>query len=169
MFDDFMNMIDEESMAGLTLEGDTAIETELFLTALRSECSEEEYNALVQEAAVEMELYGLIDSAQIATEAQKNIVKMNKAAVFNKIEKRAAIRLAEKAKDNLYTKYAKGRKLMVEARIAIYDKYGSKAKSEAKKIIANARRKASSIKSGSGKSIVDKMDKQIEKVNKNQK
>lgn len=170
MLDELINYINEEAdVENVTLEGDTSTESALFLSALKDECTAEEYEALVNESAIEMELYGLIDSASIATEAQKNIVKLNNAAVFNRTEKRTAIRLAERANDQLFEKYAKFRKLMIEYRMKIYEKYGSKAKSEARRIISNSRRKASSMNSSSGKTIVDKMDKQIKKFNKDKK
>lgn len=166
--DEFMNFLNENAdvdVDSISLEG-TGAEAEIFLTALRDECTPEEFNAIVTEAATELELYGLIDSADIATEAQKNIVRLNKAAVFNRTQKRTALRLAERAKDQLFDKYSKFRKRMIEYRLKIYDKYGNKAKSEARKIIANSRRKASAMKSSTGKTITDKMDKQIEKFNK---
>lgn len=142
-----------------------ADESMLFLSALRDECTEEEYNALVTESAIEMELYGLIDTADIATEAQKNIVRLNKIANFNKIQKRTAIRLAANSKDQLFDKYSKFRKLMIAYRIKIYEKYGNKAKGEARKIITNSRRKASSISSSAGKTITEKMDHQAKAFN----
>jgi len=137
----------------------------IFLTALREECSPEEYQKIVTESANELELYGLIDSADVALES-KNIVKLNKLANFNKVQKRTALRLAEKSGDMLYEKYAKFRKLMIDARLKIFTKYLNKSKIEAKKSIMNAARKASAIKSPIGKSIVAKMDAQIEKIDR---
>lgn len=141
-----------------------ALEAEIFLTALKEECaSEEEYDSLVTENAIELELYGLIHDAEIVTEARKNIVKLNKQASMNAIQKRTAIRLAQKADSPEYKLYSKSRKLMMTAREKIYAKYESKAKSIAKKAIANSRRKASAMKSDSGQSIADKMEKVIDK------
>lgn len=137
----------------------------IFLTALREECTAEEYQKIVTESANELELYGLIDSADVALES-KNIVKLNKLANFNKVQKRTALRLAEKAGDQLYEKYAKFRKLMIDARLKIFNKYLNKSKMEAKKSIMNAARKASAMKSTTGKSIVAKMDAQIEKLDR---
>lgn len=150
----------------VTCIGDPAIESELFLTALESECSADEYERLCEESMSEMAIFNLVSDPEIATEATKTIVKMNKSAKFSAIERRAAIRLAEKANDPLYTKYAKGRKLMLESREGIYTKYGNKAKTEAKKIIQNSRRKASAMNSQAGHTIVDKMDRQIAKAAK---
>ena len=147
-----------------TLIGDTAIESELFLAALAEECATpEEYARLIDEAAIEMALYGLIDNAEAAMEASKNIIRMTKGAKFNSVERRGCIRLARKAEDPLYDKYAKARKIMIETRKAIYRKYENKSKTETKKILLNNRRKATAMTSDAGKSIVDKMDRQIQK------
>jgi len=143
----------------------SADESMIFLSALKDECTDDEYKALVTEGATEMELYGLVDSADIATEAQKNIVRLNKLANFNKVQKRTAIRLAAAAKDQMFDKYSKFRKLMIQYRIKIYNKYGNKAKSEARKIISNSHRKASSMHSENGKTIAQKMDNQVKKFN----
>lgn len=156
---DAMVTIDEVSLLG-----DSAMESEIFMEALREECTPEEYNAIMEDSAVEMALYGLIDDADVAMEANRTIVKMSKQGSFNRIEKRAAIRLAQKAQDSLYEKYAKYRKLFIEFRDKIYQKYGTKAKTEAKKILQNSRRKATSMPSAAGKSIVDKMDVSIKKA-----
>jgi len=146
---------------------DGALEAEIFLAALREECeNEEEYDRIATECATELELYGLIHSAEIVTEARKNIVKLNKEANYSKIEKRTAIRLAEKDNSSLYKAYIKGRKLMIAARIKIYERYLSKARPIAKKIIANSRRKASAMKSAGGATITQKMDAVIAKTKK---
>lgn len=154
----------ENPVDNVTLLGDTKAETEIFLTALEEECTPPEFETLMDQAAMEMALYGLIGDLDEATEATKTIVKMNKTAKYSAIEHRAAIRLAAKGSDPAYQKYAKGRAMMIEARNAIYTKYGAKAKSEAKKIIQNSKRKASAMGSSAGKSINDKMDAQIAKA-----
>lgn len=147
---------------------DLALETEILLAAIREECdSEEEFNQIVTEGATELELYGLIDNAEAVLEARKTIVRLNKADNLKKIEKRTAIRMAEKKNDALYKAYAKGRKLMIAARTKIYEKYGSKAKPIARKIVTNSRRKASLLKSDVGKNISDKIDKVVDKVKGN--
>ena len=128
-------------------------------------CSDEEFANLMDECATEMALYGVIDDAEVATEASKRIVITDfKAANFNRIQKRTAIRLAMINNDQLYAKYRKYRDLFLLARENIYKKYGAKAKQETKKILMNARRKSANMPSPSGKSIVDKIDKQIDKA-----
>lgn len=151
--------------ADVSILGDAATESEIFLMALEAECSEDEFSAIMENASYEMALYGLIDDADQAMEAMKTIVKMNKKDKFSAIERRAAVRLAKKAKDPAYTKYAKGRTMMLENREIIYRKYGAKAKTEAKQIIQNSRRKATAMGSAAGKSITDKMDKHINEIN----
>lgn len=154
------------SIDDLTLEGHGLIESEIVLTAIRESCnSDEEYAELMDEVATEMALYGVIEDADVATEAAKKIVITDfKAANFNRIQKRTAIRLAAINNDALYAKYRKYRDLFLQAREAIYKKYGSKAKQETKKILINARRKSANMPSPAGKSIVDKIDKQIDKA-----
>ena len=156
-----MKTIDE-----ITLEGNGLLESEIILTAIRESCgSDEEFANLMDDAATEMALYGVIEDAEVATEAAKRIVVTDwKAANFNRIQKRTAIRLAMINNDQLYAKYRKYRDLFLQARENIYKKYGAKAKQETKKILMNARRKSANMPSPSGKSIVDKIDKQIDKA-----
>ncbi len=151
-----------------TLEGSTLLESEIILTAIRESCdSDEEFDELMNDVATEMALYGVIDDAEIATEASKRIVITDfKAANFNRIQKRTAIRLAMINNDQQYAKYRKYRDLFLQAREGIYKKYGAKAKQETKKILMNARRKSANMPSPSGKTIVDKIDKQIDKATK---
>lgn len=150
----------------LTLENNGLLETEIVLTAIRESCgSDEEFAQLMEDAATEMALYGIIEDADIATEAAKRIVITDfKAANFNRIQKRTAVRLAAINNDPLYAKYRKYRDLFMQARESIYKKYGNKAKQETKKILLNARRKSANMPSPAGKSIVDKIDKQIDKA-----
>ena len=149
-----------------TLEGNGLLESEIVLTAIRESCgSDEEFAQLMDECATEMALYGVIEDAEVATEASKKIIITDfKAANFNRIQKRTAIRLAMINNDQLYAKYRKYRDLFLQAREAIYKKYGAKAQQETKKILMNARRKSANMPSPSGKSIVDKIDKQIDKA-----
>ena len=144
----------------VTLEGKNLLEDEIILTAIRESCgSDEEFAQLMDDAAVEMALYNVISDADIATEATKKIIVTDwKAANFNRI------RLAMINNDALYAKYRKYRDLFLQAREGIYKKYGAKAKQETKKILMNARRKSANMPSPSGKSIVDKIDKQIDKA-----
>ena len=153
---------------GATGGGSGRLESEIMRTAIRESCgSDEEFADRMDECATEMALYGVIDDAEVATEASKRIVITDfKAANFNRIEKRTAIRLAMINNDQLYAKYRKYRDLFLQAREAIYKKYGAKAKQETKKILMNARRKSANMPSPSGKSIVDKIDKQIDKATK---
>lgn len=168
ILDDFRNLTcaDEAS-----LEGSPILETEVTLAAIRESCSsDEEFAQLVGDTATEMALYGVISDADIATEVSKRIIITDfKAANFNRIEKRTAIRLAMINNDQLYAKYRKYRDLFLETREKIYKKYGSRARVEAKRIIKNSRRKAGNMTSPGGRTIVDKIDKQIEKATANAK
>jgi hypothetical protein len=149
-----------------TVIGDPVIESEIVLTAIREECdSDKEFADLMEDAAIEMSLYGVIDDADAALEVAKRIViKDYKSARFNRVEKRTALRLAMKSNDTKYKQYKKYRAKMIAARNEIFHKYGARAKSESRKIIQNSRRKASNINSKSGSAITDKIDKQIKKA-----
>ena len=146
-----------------TLIGDSISESDIVLEALHAVCeSDQEFVELLENSAVEMALYGIIDNADIATEVVKRIQVTDwKQANFNRIAKRTAIRLAMINNDPLYTKYKKYRTLLIDVRNQIYRKYGQKAKVEARKIIRNARNKAANMNSASGKNLAEKMDKAI--------
>ena len=146
-----------------TVLNNAAVESEIFLNALRASCeSEEEFSALLESAGTEMALYGLLTDESIATEVTKKIqVKDWKSANFNRIWHRTAIRLAMINNDALYTKYKMYREKLIDVRDKIYTKYESKARMETRKIIKNARNKAANMNSAAGKSITEKMDEQI--------
>ena len=147
--------------------GNPEIESEITLEAIRLECeNDKEFAALLESAGTEMALYGVISDAEMANEAVKRIVVGDwKVANFNRIAKRTAIRLAMINNDQLYTKYKKYRELVISYREKIYTKYGNKARVEARKIIRNSRNKAGNMTSQAGKSIADKMDKEIDQAN----
>lgn len=168
MMSEMNNLLTQDSEINIdNIQLTPADESAILLSALRDTCAnEDEYNALVMEGAIEMELYGLIDSAAIVTEAQRNIVKLNKQANFSREESKACFRLAKRANDPHYAKYKKYNDLRKAEREYIYTKYASKGKTEAKAVINNSRRKASSMPSKTGKSIVDKMDKKIAQASK---
>ena len=166
MMDNVMNFLSEDNADIDNITLSPADESAIFLTALQDVCTEEEYNHLVMESAAELALYGLIDDANIVTEAQKISYKITKQMTFSREQKRAALRLAKKSDCNEWKLYRKHRALMIEQRDKIYAKFGSKAKIEAKKVLQNAKRKASSMNSVTGKTITDKMDKKIKEMSK---
>lgn len=164
MMDDVMNFLKEDNADIDSVTLSPADESAIFLTALQDTCTEEEYNDLVMEHASELALYGLIDDSNIVTEAQKITYKLTKQSTFSREQKRAALRLARKADCTEWKLYHKYRTLMIEQREKIYAKFGSKAKSEAKKVMQNSKRKASSMNSVTGKTIADRMDKKIKEM-----
>lgn len=150
------------SIDDLTID-DPATESSIILAAIRENCTtDEEFNDLINDAAVEMAIYGIIDDADAAMEASRRIIiKDSKAADLNRIQGKVAIALAKKAGDSLFTKYKKYRDLMLDAKGKINAKYGARAKTEAKRIMMNSKRKASNLESKSGKSINEKIDREI--------
>ena len=152
----------------ITLEGNPMLEGEIVLAALMESCTEQEFADLMNAIAVEMELYQVIPDASIATEVAKKIVITDyKAAQFNRITKRTAIRLAKVNGDALYGKYKAYRDKFLAIREQIYKKYEAKAKQEAKRILKNAARKAGNMPSPEGRTVVDKIDRQISKATGN--
>ena len=167
MMDEIMNYLSEDDVDNITL--DAADESAIFLTALQDVCTPEEYEELVLENATELALYGLIENADMVTEAKKIVYKQTKEMNMNREQARAALRLAKKADSVDYKQYKKYRNLMIQARNKIYAKYGAKAKTEAKKVLQNSKRKASASNSVTGSTITKKMDKKIKEIEKKSK
>ena len=165
MVNELMNYLNDENVNIDDLSLDAADESAIFLSALRDTCTEEEFNSLVMENTTELELYGLIDNADIVTEGFKIVKhKITKQENLNREQAKAAFRLAKKANSAEWKAYTKHREKMIEARNKIFTKYASKAKSEARKVIQNAKNKASNMSSVTGKTISEKMDKKIKEM-----
>lgn len=167
MLDDLMNVVESASIDDIVLT--PADESAIFLAAMQDVCTPEEYHTLVTEQATEMELYGLIESAEIATEARKIVYKQTKQMNLNREQAKAALRMAKRENSADWKKYARGRKMMMEARDAIFKKHASKAMAESRRIINNASKKASSLKKDGRDGRVDinaKIQKKVAEVNK---
>ena len=85
-----------------------------------------------------------VDGADTLNEA-KNIVRLNKQARLSALTGNAAITLARRANDPLYKKYEKAATMRRKMREAINRKYGSKAKTTAKALLANAGKKKNMV------------------------
>lgn len=168
-------------------------EAVVFLQALEASCeSNEEFVTMLKDNGVDMAMYGLVPNVEVcesliakilagdsdeefteeedaAMEGSTRVIRVNnfKQANFSRIEKRTALRLAERANDNLFEKYAKYRKLMIDARIAIYRKYLRKATTETKAILKAKRMGASAMSTPGGKSIEKRMDSTIQNLDRN--
>ena len=164
---EIMNYLSEDNVENIKL--DAADESAIFLAALQDVCTPEEYEQLVMENTTELALYGLIENADIVTEAKKVVYKQTKEMNMNREQSKAALRLAKKADSAEWKLYQKHRQAMLEAKAKIYAKYGSKAKTEAKKVLQNSKRKASASNSVTGTTIVNKMDKKIKEMEKGSK
>ena len=169
MLDQMMNYLHEHTIDVNSIQLDPADESAIFLAAMQDVCTEDEYNTLVMENATELALFGLIEDANIVTEAKKIVYKQTKEMNMSREQGKAALRLAKKANDPLWQKYQKYRALMFEYKQKIYTKYGTKGKTEAKRVLNNSKKKASAANSVTGTTIVEKMDKKIAEVNKKQK
>ena len=158
---------------------DSAMESTIFLDALKATCTPEEFKQILSENATELQLYGIVDpiaiakesyeegedDEEIATEA-RSIVRLSKEAKINTEEARIAIGLAKKSKDPLYTSYKKHSTLKRQFRDKIYAKYGSRAKPLARKALSNGRNRAAMMNSPAGVSIVSKIDSRLKQLNK---
>lgn len=155
-----MDFIDAMNAEDIQL--DAADEAAILLEALSDTCTKEEMQ-LVMENASELELYGLIPSAEIVTEAKKIVYKQTKAMNLSREQSKAALRLAKKANTAAWKKYTRGRQMMLEARADIFKQFGGKAKTEAKKVISNSRKKATSMKGNTvtGQTLSDNLDKKV--------
>lgn len=128
------------------VEFDAADEASIFLSALKSECSEDEWK-LVLENMTELEIYGLIPNAEVATEAAKKVAyKVTKQMNMNRETAKAALRSAEKKQTAAWKRYHKARVMMLEARNDIYKQEAAVARKAAKATLSNARKKASAMK-----------------------
>lgn len=163
IIDELSLLLGTDATSANEVELDAADESAIVVSALMEGMGVEEGLEYIMENANEMYAYGLIDNAEAAIEAAKNIVRLNKTANLNRETTLAAIRLARKANSPEYKKYRKYRDLFLEAREAIMQKFGAKAKTEAKKTIANAKRNASRMNTKQGSDITKKMDKEMKK------
>jgi len=157
----------------------SAMESKIFLDALKATCTPEEFKQILSENSTELQLYGVVDPIaiakesyeeedeeyEIATEA-KSIVRLSKEAKINTEEARIAIGLAKKSNDPLYKSYKKYSTLKRQFRDKIYAKYGSRAKPLARKAITNGRNRVAMMNSPAGVSIVNKIDSRLKQLNK---
>ena len=101
---------------------------------LKDPLSEEEEDSeldTLEEAA----LIEFAQSQEILSE-QMNIVRLNRQTRLLNLSNRTALIMARRANDPLYSKYAKFNALRLQFRAQIVKKYGSKAASYARKIMA---------------------------------
>lgn len=142
-----------------------ADESAIVLEALQDSCTEEEWK-VIMENLTELELYGIIANEniqEIATEAKRIVIKETKQMDLNREQSKAAFRLAKNANAMCWKKYKKARTKMLAARQEIFEKYGPKAKMEARRVIMNARKKSSNMNGNTvtGKTISDKLDSKV--------
>lgn len=157
-FDGVQDFLDEMNADDLQL--DAADEAAVLLEALESNCSTEEWQ-LIMENLHELELYGLIPNAEVATEAKKIVYKQTKDMNLKREEAKAALRLEEKLDTADWKEYSKARARMLKAREKIYKKRHSAAQKTAREIVRNSGKKASSMKGKTvtGELISQKIDK----------
>ena len=165
--DDIMNFLSDSENNYDDVELSSADESAIFLAALQDSCTPEEYEQLVLENATELELYGLIENAEMVKEAMTVVKhKITKQENLKREQSKAALRIAKRKNTPEYRKYKFHKQKMREYRDKIYAKTASNAKKEAKNVVMNAKRKASSMNTVTGKTITEKMDKKIKEMEK---
>lgn len=155
-FDGIQDFIDTMDIDDIELT--KAEESAILLTALESVCTDDEFG-VIMENLTELELYGLIESAEIATEAKKIVYKQTKEMNLNREQAKACILLAKKKRHPAWIKYHKGRLMMFEGRDECYRVFGNKGKNIAKQIVNNTKKKSSTMgKTVTGNLINNKID-----------
>lgn len=163
MFNELNSMLKDESAAIEKVELTADDDALLFLTALEAESTPEEFRAILEQQGPELMLRGLLPSSSAMEAGTKRVViTIDKKTTFDRVQKRACIRLAAANNDQLYDKYKFHRIKMIEYRLAMYDKYGSRARAAAKKSLQGSRDKSSTMKNSN--SITDKIDNQLKKI-----
>ena len=161
---------------GVTFEDDEAYEDSLspaaeaaiLMDTLRSECeSEEEFAELITESAAEMQLYGLIPDADAALEATRVIRVENwKIKERDRLINRECIRIGFRRKDKNYFMYKKYRDLMRQYRAKLFARYKNEAKRNVLHAQQNARAKASTINTSTGKELTSRINASMSKSTK---
>lgn len=173
-----LNTLLKDGVSSSAVESTIEDDTKAFLIVMQENSTPEEFSKIM-ESLTEYAAYGLVDLDVVnkclsvetvpATEgvkiSSKTIVKFNKAAILNRLQKRNCILLAERANDSNFVKYKKYRTLMKEFREKIYTRYGSKSTSLARKQLQNMRNKSSAMPSDAGKNITAKIDTAISHAN----
>ena len=77
-----------------------------------------------------------LDAEEDFLSESQSIIKLNKQAKTNNLAHRQALLLAKSKNDPMYAKYAKFNGIRLQIREVIYRKYGSKALSRARQLMA---------------------------------
>lgn len=155
MIDAMMDYLTEPNLDDF--HASPADESAIFLAAMQESCTAEEYQTLVMESATELELYGLINSADIATEAQKIVYKQTKQQQLTREQNRMVMRMGKRLDLPEYRRYKKFITLALQERNKLRQRLGSKAKQEVKRSMANSKRKASSMNSANSDKLMQKI------------
>lgn len=156
MIDQMLNFLGEPDLD--QIQATPADESAVFLSAMQEACTKDEYNTLVMENATDLEMYGLIDDADVATESTKKIVyKQTKQQSFTREQNKMCMRMAKRLNLPEYQKYRKYIQAAKVEREKIRKKLGSKAKQETKRALTNAKRKASTMNSGNSDKLMKKI------------
>ncbi len=136
----------------------------VIMAALKEACTPTEFEAIMDDRTA-LEAYGVIPTATTAMEGvEKRIARYTMTSKLSQATKAACLRLAREAGDPNYEKYRIHRIKMFEFREKIYQKYENKARRVAKDIIRGAKNGSTAMKTQKGKSITDKLEKAVKKI-----
>ena len=150
-----------------------ADESAIFLEALACECAtSDEFFNLVEDNAVALEMYGVIEDASAALEAVKRMKVDNwKQVNLSRVTGNQAIRMAAAENGGKgspdYRKYKKYKALFIKYKKKIESKYAHRAKSAARRSIQNSQHKVASVKnSPAAVGMTKKLDNTLKHLNK---
>lgn len=166
LFIDGVDSVDEDyAFEGAYLEGDeelvggeldSATESAFFLDMMADSCeSPDQFISMVNENATMWEMYGLIDDANAAVEVAKKVTYDNWKET--RMSRRIGKEVMKLAKANMPAKYEKYRMFREKAltlRKEFYQRYGAKAKQNARAAMRNTGAKAANMNSEHGNKIV---------------
>lgn len=160
-----VTMVDTDDEYTLTPADESAI----FLETLACGCdTPQEFYDIIEENAVALEMYGVIENASAALEAVKRMKVDNwKQVNLSRVSGNQSIRMAQAANSSDYKKYKKYRALYIKYKKKIEKRYEGRAKVAARRAIQNSQRKVSAIKDKKvAGGINKKLDKTINGLNK---
>ncbi len=173
---DISEFTGDDATEGVTFDDDeayddslsAAAEAAILMDTIRSECeNEEEYVNFVTENAAEMQLYGLIPDADAALEATRIIKVENwKIKERDRLIHRECIRIGFRRKDKNYAMYKKYRDLMRQYRAKLFARYYNEAKRNVLHAQQNARAKASTINTSTGRDLTTRINASMAKATK---
>ena len=136
-------MVDpQELVHSNSIDLDESDLNQLFIFMLSKQLGEDRFIDLVEHAATDMEVYGLVNSAEELKTFANHLKERKSYSINERSLMVAAIKLAIREGDPDAKKYLEAEKTEREARTAILEKYRERSCKEISNMLANASRKA---------------------------